>query len=125
MPTKSNFGLPLMIITLYLLSCSKSDNIIPDEPDYYGTYTSTGGDTAYLSSNNTYLKIRWCALGNSGKINFDSVKLNNDNTFTVNQWITYGGGQSAIGSGIIANNTVQFNFTIGGNGHINFSGIKR
>lgn len=120
----------ILLIGNFWLSCKKSEvpretSVVP--PPYIGTYTSTAGDTAYISQNGeTYTKIRWCAMGNSGKIDIDSVLVFPDNTFTVNQFVWYDSRwETMVGTGSFGTNTSQFNFVLNTTGRITFSGVKR
>lgn len=119
----------LLLVVLVLFACKKEvpREISPLIPSYIGTYTSTAGDTAYISQNGeTYTKIRWCAMGNSGKIDIDSVLVFPDNTFTVNQLVRYNGRWEGInGTGSFGTNTSQFHLFLISGGILNFSGIKR
>ena len=119
----------ILLIGISLYSCKKgSDGVVPVvPPPYIGTYTSTTGDTAYFSQNGeTYTKIRWCAMGNSGKIDIDSVLVFPDNTFTVNQFVWYDSRwETMVGTGSFGTNTSQFNFVLNTTGRITFSGVKR
>ena len=119
----------ILLIGISLYSCKKgSDGVVPVvPPPYIGTYTSTAGDTAYISQNGeTYTKIRWCAMGNSGKIDIDSVLVFPDNTFTVNQFVWYDSRwETMVGTGSFGTNTSQFNFVLNTTGRITFSGVKR
>lgn len=118
----------LVAIIFSFISCKKESNVLPVvEDSYVGTYTSVSGDTAYvtMSEDTNYTVIRWCAIGNQAKINFDSVRVVPDLTFTVNQSVEYFGEKTGIGSGSFSENAVSFNFVVGGNGNISFSGIKK
>jgi len=121
--------LMLLVLIVSLYACKKDvpRETLPLVPDYIGTYTSTSGDTAYISQNGeTYTKIRWCAMGNSGKINIDSVLVFPDNTFTVNQYVWYDSRwETMVGTGSFGTNTSQFNFVLNTTGRITFSGVKR
>lgn len=119
----------LLVLIVSLYACKKGDKgeVVPLVPDYIGTYTSTAGDTAYISQNGeTYTKIRWCAMGNQAKINIDSVLVFPDNTFTVNQLVWYNNRWEGInGTGSFGTNASQFRFVLISGGIITFSGIKR
>lgn len=118
----------ILAVAFAFLSCKKETNRISIiENSYEGVYTSVSGDTAYvsISEDTTYTVIRWCAIGNQAKINFDSVRVVPDLTFTVNQSVEYFGEKTGIGSGRFSENAISFNFVVDGNGHISFDGIKK
>ncbi len=118
----------IVIIIVILASCGKEDvDRVPTIPDYVGTYNNTTGDTAYVYETEIdgMINIRWCAMGNAAKINFDSTRILPDLTFTDNQLVEYFGLKTSIGSGSFGGNTLQFHFVVDGNGHIDFDGIKK
>lgn len=106
-----------------IVSCSK--NVADQTNAPTGVYNSTSLDTAFVTNGNGgIIKIRWASLGTGAKINFDSVKLNPDLSFTCNQIVQYFGSVRAIGSGQFGQNTLSFHFVVDG-GHVNFTGIKQ
>jgi len=122
---------PLLILTtIILFSCSKTERLNEIPPSYVGTYNSTSGDTVYVSSNGLFTKIQWSPIG-SPKIIFDSVVVADDLSFTDNESVSrtfpYFPYQTAyyhsIGTGHFGNNTIAFHFNIGGD--INYSGVKK
>jgi len=121
---------PLLIITLF--SCKKESQrpLVTDfNPPYLGTYYSTNGDTAYVSKteDTTMVFIRWCAVGDQAKINFDSVKVFQNGTITCNEYVQYCINQRAIGTGTIGENKLKFTFSLTGmgcSGDAIFNGVK-
>jgi len=121
--------IPILVI---IASCSKAPVQRPIETVpfqlYLGTYTSVTGDTAIVNKteDSTIISIYWAANGNRAKITFDSVRILPNYTFTDNETVTYQGLNKAIGSGKFVNNSVDFKFTLLGNGSgdIIFNGIK-
>lgn len=121
--------IPILIV---IASCSKADvgrpsETVPYKP-YLGTYISVGNDTVIVSKteDSTIISIYWAAVGHQAKITFDSVRILPNYTFTDNETVTYQGLNKSIGTGKFVDNTVDFKFSILGNGagDVIFKGIK-
>lgn len=120
--------LAILIISLTVLSCSKDAPVINTLiPEFEWQYNSpTTNDTTYVSpTDDTFTTLDWRVSGGVNRVVFDSVRVYNDSTFTVNQKVSYWGETiSAIGSGSFGTGTLQFFITLQGGGDVIFSGIK-
>lgn len=119
----------LTLTTILLLySCTKeSTSRTIDNENILGVYDKGDGQITIVNANGKYLKMEWDINVGTVRNNrtFDSVVLNSDNSFTVNEialskWFE---PIKAIGKGTFSGNVLDYKINIGGN--IIFNGIKR
>lgn len=123
--------LVLLSLIIVLHSCNKSSNSNANT-SYVGEYHSQGNDTATVSSvSNQFLKIRYAAKNTFAlRCTFDSIKINQDGTFTCNEFTIREnaglnlGAEPAVGAGTFGTNTIVFSISISGGSQINFNGVK-
>jgi hypothetical protein len=121
----------LLSLVIILFSCSKSSNT-NGNASYAGEYHTQVGDTATVSVvSNQLLKIRFAAKNTSAlRCTFDSIKINQDGTFTCNEFTVREnpglnfGPEPAVGAGAFGTNTLAFQISISGGSQINFTGVK-
>ena len=120
------------VLVIVLFTSCKKEAARPqaENKDYLGTYLSTSYDTAYVSENNPYLRIKICRYRIPSGYHFkaDSVVLNTETlTFQDNEvvdWLGMGKYKS-IGRGSFVGNKLSLSFTFQGSILVNFDGYKQ
>lgn len=112
---------------LFCAACKKQSNRPQaNNKPYVGVYDGNSSDTAYVSQNGEFAKIRWL-YANGYEWTADSILVQADTAFTVNEYLD-GDPQiqnkKAIGRGSFLFNRIVFNVNIEG-GFVIFDGIKR
>lgn len=126
----------LSVLTFFIYSCSKEEvkqqSLVADQAQYFGDYHSASGDTATISAGgNGMLKIRFASKNPVAlRTSFDSLRVNSDMSFICNEFTTTENPgtkycYTAVGSGKIGENTLDFNITLYSASTIKFSGVKK
>lgn len=116
----------ITLISLAFIGCKKDSARDADlTPTYVGTYNSNLGDTAFVSARDSdMIEIRWAAHSGT-TMTFDSVKIASDNTFSDNEFVTFGTIRHSLGTGyFLPTNVMYFKFVLDNNAQIIFNGVK-
>jgi hypothetical protein len=118
----------ILAATVLFFSCSKESQREQEAvPAYIGVYHSASLDTSYVTQKEgARVSIKWAIKPIvSPRIVFDSVYVNDDLTFTVNQFVNHGGQiKKAIGTGLFVNNTIKYHFIMNTDEHVIYEGVK-
>lgn len=119
-----------LLILMLFISCKKESRPLSEiNAAILGVYDKSTNEQTEVVQNGRYLKITWDWHDdnylNKNNRTWDSVVLNSDNTFTVNEVVTskYFDPVRSIGTGSFTSNTLQYKISI--DGFIIFTGIKR